>query len=396
MLTEIGYIGLVGSILYGTAPYVWDGIKKSTQNSKLRKAFMNGELYLKRKDEKIKVKPNIIKTKITDNKMTFVFSIPKGVNPEKFIERSYVFKQHFNDHISLSVENKRGILNVYQKGLPSTLPYNIDNFPIDERIPILCGQNLEGIMYIFDLVEFPHILVAGETGSGKSSAIRSILTTLIQAKSPNEVRLVLGDLKRSEFHLFKHLEHVDGVYHSANELRPALKKIKREMTKRGNLLDKYEVMNIDELKEKIPYIVICIDEVRLLKKETDVMDILEEISSIGRSLGIFIILSMQRPDSKLLEGALKVNCTVRMGFQTADKTNSKIIGTPGAEKLNVPGRMILKVNSTLQEIQSPWLTNIKAKQLLAPFKVQQSIEDKPEEHNEYDKVVELFKHEEKR
>ncbi|MFP3488683.1 DNA translocase FtsK, partial [Staphylococcus sp. SIMBA_130] len=121
---------------------------------------------------------------------------------------------------------------------------------------------------------------------------------------------------------------------------PKLKKIKSEMTRRGDKLDAAGVNSIDQLKEKLPYIIICVDEVRLLKKETDVMDILEEISSIGRSLGIFIILSMQRPDSKLLEGALKVNCTVRMGFKTADAINSKVIGTPGAEKIKIPGRMI--------------------------------------------------------
>jgi len=99
----------------------------------------------------------------------------------------------------------------------------------------------------------------------------------------------------------------------------------------------------------------------LLKKETDVMDILEEISSIGRSLGVFLILSMQRPDSKLLDGKLKVNLTVRMGFKTADKTNSRIIGTPGSEKLNTPGRMVLKINSDLQEVQSPELKNMQLK-----------------------------------
>lgn len=64
---------------------------------------------------------------------------------------------------------------------------------------------------------------------------------------------------------------------------------------------------------------------------------------------------MQRPDSKLLDGKLKVNLTVRMGFKTADAINSKIIGTPESENITTPGRMMLKVNSSLQEIQCPWL-----------------------------------------
>lgn len=98
------------------------------------------------------------------------------------------------------------------------------------------------------------------------------------------------------------------------------------------------------------------------------MDVLEEISSIGRSLGVFLILSMQRPDSNLLDGKLKVNLTVRMGFKTADAINSKIIGTPGAEKLETPGRMILRINSDYQQIQAPWLAADKARKLLSPYK----------------------------
>ncbi|WP_010094450.1 FtsK/SpoIIIE domain-containing protein [Ornithinibacillus scapharcae] len=369
MIMEIAWATLIGSVVYGSAPYVYDGIKKSSENSKLRKAFLNGELFLKRKDEKIKIKPNILKTKISDDKMTFVFSIPKGVNPEKFVEKSYVFKQHFNDYIDLKVESKRGILNVYPKGLPREFKYKFEDIDVSkQKLPIVCGMNLAGKLFTYDMVTHPHLLIAGETGSGKSSMVRSILTTLIKSQSPKQVRLILGDLKRSEFFVFKNIDHVEGVYHSADELRPVLAKVKREMIKRGNLLDEQEVTSIDELDKKPPKIVVCIDEIVLLKKETDIMDILEEISSIGRSLGVFLILSMQRPDSNLLDGKLKVNLTVRMGFKTADAINSKIIGTPGAEKLDTAGRMILRINSDLQQIQAPWLDADKARKLLAQYK----------------------------
>ncbi|MGY0693004.1 FtsK/SpoIIIE domain-containing protein [Virgibacillus sp. FSP13] len=392
MLAELGFSMIGGSLIIGMMP----DLSKRKIKTNLMKAFENAELY-KKKDKK-EIFPKTLRIDANDKCVTIVFSVPKGINPEQFEKQLFVFKQHFGKHINLNVDEKRGVLKIYPTGLPTKFNYDYDNIKEsigEQKLPVVCGMNLEGNIYSFDLIKYPHILLSGETGSGKSSGIRGILTTLIKAKQPNELRLVLGDLKRSEFHLFKHIEHVEGVYHSADTLRPELKKVKREMVKRGNKLDEAGVNSIDELEGKIPYIIVCIDEVALLKKETDVMDILEEISSIGRSLGVFIMLSMQRPDSKLLDGKLKVNLTVRMGFMTADKSNAKIIGTPGAEKLSTSGRMILKVNSNLQEIQCPLLENKKAKKLLESYKKEALVKQDPinEADNEYAKVMELFKNE---
>ncbi len=285
---------------------------------------------------------------------------------------------------------------MFNAGLPDKWTYHYEEAAAaiqGLKVPIVCGQSFEGGLKTYDMVENPHLLISGETGSGKSSELRSILTTLIKCKRPEELQLILGDLKRSEFHLFKRIDHVQGVYHSPAELIPVLQKVKREMEKRGDMLDKEEVNSIDQLKKKLPYLVVCIDEVALLKGESDVTDILEEISSIGRSLGVFLILSMQRPDAKLLDGKLKVNLTVRMGFRTADAINSKIIGTPGSENLTVPGRMILKVNSAAEEIQCPWLDNEKAKKLLAPYKRSKEEAKQQEQEDNYDEYVGVFTNE---
>lgn len=266
---------------------------------------MNADLFKKLGDYEIY--PSLLRMEQKPNKLTFVFSVPKGLNPEEFNKKAYVFKQYFGQYISLNVNEARAIFKVYPKGLPTKFTYNYEKITESIKglkLPIVAGQSLEGDIHSFDLVKHPHILISGETGSGKSSEIRSILTTLIKLKSPKQLKLILGDLKRSKLHLFKNIEHVESVCHSADDLRPYLKKVKKEMIKRGNKLDENEVNSIDELKEKLPYIVVCIDEVVLLKKEKDIMDILEEISSIGRSLVVFIILSMQRPDAKLLDGKL--------------------------------------------------------------------------------------------
>ncbi len=398
LFSLIGWSLVSGSILAGSYPafefvFLKGRYRKKKLIQQLHKAFRDGELYKTHGD--IEVYPQVLKVEPHSQRITFVFSIPKGMNPETFEKRLYVFKQHFSEYVSLNINDSRGILKVYPNGLPTKVNYNYERISdsLDGKLPVLCGQSLEGGIHTFDMTENPHVLISGETGSGKSSEIRSILATLIKRKSPKELQLLLGDLKRSEFHLFKRIEHVTGVYHSADTIRPELKKIKREMVKRGNKLDEQEVNSINDLNEKLPYIIVCIDEVVLLKKETDIMDILEEISSIGRSLGVFVILSMQRPDSKLLDGKLKVNLTVRMGFKTADSTNSKIIGTPGAENLAHPGRMMLKVNSSIQEIQCPWLGNDKAKKLLQPYKRSKKSAAVEQEPDEYAEVLELFKNE---
>lgn len=396
----LGYTLIGGSIIWGGYPvfertFLKEKYQERKNKENLQKAFRNADLY--KSHGKNKEYPFILNYEENRRRMTFVFSVPKGLSPERFKSSLYVFKQHFGRFVHLEVNETHGILKVYQRGLPKRIIFNYDDIYKSIKnfsLPIIAGANLEGEIYAFDLVKHPHILIAGETGSGKSSHIRSILTTLIKAKRPEELRLVLGDLKRSEFYLFKNIKHVDGVYHNAIELTQELRRVKKEMIRRGKKLDNAGVNNIDKLEKKPPYIIICIDEVVMLKKEKEIMDILEEISSIGRALGIFVILSMQRPDRQLLDGKLKVNLTVRMGFRTADNLNSKIIGTEGAEKINTVGRMILKINSHTQQIQSPFLDDEKANLILNDYK-----EDRKQyssnintEENDYSKVVELLKH----
>lgn len=395
VLSTVGYALISGAILFqGYFAFESMFLKERYERRKLieelYKCFETSKLY--RDVGKKREYPKLVYAKVYDNKITMSFSIPKGINPEEFNKKKYVFKQYFGEYIDMNIQTSNVVLKVYKNGLPNEFNYHFEDINTNNRLPIICGKNLEGELLIYDMVEHPHLLISGETGSGKSSQLRSILTTLIKLKKSSELKLILGDLKRSEFHLFKRIEHVEGVYHSANELRPILSKIKLEMAKRGNLLDEEEVNDIKELKKPLPYIVVCIDEVALLKEEKDIMDILEEISSIGRSLGIFIILSMQRPDSKLLDGKLKVNLTVRMGFKTADPINSNIIGTPGSERLNTPGRMILGINSALQEIQCPWLDNFTAKRLLEPYK-KESTTSKSTGSKQIKEIMELFQNE---
>lgn len=338
---------------------------------KVMQAFKSGELFLGTIDRPIF--PKIRKVTIQSHSTSVAFSLPRGLNPKELEKKEYIFQQVFGTNIELKGEVKEFQLIVWASVLPSVLKYDYQRYlPSFKgmRIPIIAGMDMKGNILAYDMVKNPHLLIAGETGSGKSTQLRSVLTALIQTLPPERLELYLCDLKRSEFHLFRHIEHVRGPFNSAREMEPMLKHLQKEMRRRGDILDHYEVSHVDDLSEPLPYIVLCIDEVALLQEERKLMALVEEISAIGRALGVFLILSMQRPDRKVLDGKLKNNLTVRMGFKCADLINSRIVGTPGSEKLKQEGRMLLKVPaySDLKEIQAPYLTLDNAKKILERYK----------------------------
>ncbi|HER2169467.1 TPA: DNA translocase FtsK, partial [Streptococcus pyogenes] len=288
-------------------------------------------------------------------------------------------------------------LTVFTAPIPNLIRYDAERFKEqakNAKLPIVCGVDMNGLNVVYDMVDHPHLLIAGETGSGKSTQLRSILSSLIQYKSPDRLKLFLCDLKRSEFPIFRGINHVEGVFVQPAEMVPMLNYLREETIRRGDLLDAHVLAHIDDLPDPPPYIVLCIDEFALLKKEKKIWNLVEEISSIGRALGIFLILSVLRPDRNVLEGALKNNLTVRMGFKCADLINARIIGTPGSEKLKENGRMLLKLQGQdgLKEIQAPYLDLDEAKIILESHKspiTKKSFKD-PSIRSDHSEIIEAI------
>jgi DNA segregation ATPase FtsK/SpoIIIE, S-DNA-T family len=337
------------------------------------KAFKYSGLYLTVGSDERKIFPKIHSVQNRKYSTEYIFTLPNGLDPHILKKNFFAFHQVFGKNIELKGDYKKFEFHVYKVSLPSELTYDYATYSEHFgglSLPIVAGVDLAGKLVVYNMVTNPHLLIAGETGSGKSTQLRSVLSTLIQALPPDRLQLYLCDLKRSEFYLFRNVKHVQGLFVSAREMTPMLLQLKKEMQRRGDLLDQAEVSHIDELPEKLPYVVLCIDEVALLQDEKEIMALIEEISAIGRALGVFLILSMQRPDRKVLDGKLKNNLTVRMGFRCADLINSRIIGTPGSEKLKEAGRMLLKLPmfTDLKEIQSPFLSTDKAKKLLEGYR----------------------------
>lgn len=351
-----------------------DYLYKRRIRSSLLDCFRSAGIYLTAKsgDMIVFIYPQIhsIRKKELENKTEIVFTLRNGQDPNEIKKKEFVFQQFFGKQIEIKGDLKRFILNIYQKPLIKDLIYNYNDIKpyLNYNLPIICGINQSGKWRSFDLTKHPHILIAGETGSGKSSMLRNILVTLIKTKQPSQLHLYLADCKKSEFSIFRNVEHVKCVLSKPVDIRKMLISIKKELDERSDLTDVFEVSHIDDLpkEHKRPYIIVCIDEFVMLRKDEHIMSILTEIVAIGRTLGVFAILSMQRPSGDILDTSIRANLTVRMGFQVADKTNARIINTEGAEKIEQPGRFKLRITQ-LEEIQSPFLSMEKAKELLNPY-----------------------------
>lgn len=356
-------MGVVSNFLY-----------KQKEKSRLRKVFKSAGLYHKYKngDKEIIVYPKIhsVDHKEGENKTEITFTLLNGMSPVDLKKKEFVFQQIFGKQIKIDGDLKKFVLNIYHKPLPKEYKYKFDEFyPYikNMKLPFVLGRNINGQIEVIDLVKIPHPLVAGETGSGKSSLLRVALTTLIKLKKPSQLQMYLCDLKKSEFSIFKNVEIVKGVYYKPKDIKKMLQQLSNEMDRRSDLTEMYQVNHIDDLPDKVPYIIVAIDEFVRLKDDKEIQDILIDIVSIGRTLGVIALLSMQRPSSDILDTSIRAQLTARIAFQVEDKTNARIIGAEGAEKIKDAGIMKARIKGELKDIKAPLLDMEDAKYLLSPF-----------------------------
>ncbi|WP_416808856.1 FtsK/SpoIIIE domain-containing protein [Bacillus thuringiensis] len=358
-----------------------DWLHNQNLKNQLIEVFGKAGLYVDHQTRggKVPIYPKIHSVSSTKENVRYIFTIPNGLDPKTIEKKWFCFQQILGRNVAIEGDIKKFVLNVFHSdaGL-QTYNYSYKQWqPLLKkyRLPVVVGRDQFGNMIVYDMIDSntPHLLIAGETGSGKSSMVRVVLSTLIQYMSPDKLHLYLGDLKNSEFHFLRRVKHVKEVCMEEIEMKSMLQKVWKEIRERRKLMEEYEVDHIDEynklnLDKQKPYILLAIDEVAMLQDEKECMTNIEKISAVGRALGVFLMLSMQRPDAKVLDGKLKLNMTVRMGFKCADTINSNIMGTPGSEHLEQSGQMILKLNG-LKKVQAPFLELSKAKQIVEPYRI---------------------------
>lgn len=212
------------------------------------------------------------------------------------------------------------------------------------------GKDISGIPIVGDLAKMPHLLVAGQTGSGKSVMINTILTSMLYRYTPADLKLILVDPKQVELTPFNDIPHLlSPVIHEPEKCISALKWAVAEMERRLRTMaeaGKRNIVEYNNLKEVdgMPYVVIVIDELSdlMMMAARDVESLIVRIAQKARAAGIHLILATQRPSVDVITGLIKANVPARIAFTTTSQVDSKtIIDGVGAEKLLGQGDMLL-------------------------------------------------------
>lgn len=214
------------------------------------------------------------------------------------------------------------------------------------------GKSLNNEEIQLNLLDTPHLLVAGSTGSGKSCILNNIITSLVRKYDENYFRTILIDVKQVEFSQYKNIKQLaTPVITDVEKAIDILNKMCQIMSSRYNLLSENNARNIEEYNaktdDKLVYYLIVVDELAdLFIQAPDIEIILCRLAQLGRAAGIHLILATQRPDRETITGRLKVNIPSRLALTVASVYDSRIIlDQTGAEKLTGKGDFILKMSN---------------------------------------------------
>jgi S-DNA-T family DNA segregation ATPase FtsK/SpoIIIE len=286
------------------------------------------------------------------------------------------------------------------------------------HLPLILGQDVGGKVLVADLAKMPHLLIAGATGSGKSVCMNSILGGLLMSRTPDELRLILVDPKIVEFSVYNDIPHlVVPVITDPKKVSLGLRWAITEMEKRYKMFAEVRVRNIEgfnnrevatqqdlfgekpegtppakqsDLPDKVPYIVIIIDELAdlMLAAGAEIENSIARLAQLSRAVGIHMIIATQRPSVNVITGTIKANFPARIAFQVAQKVDSRtILDQSGADKLLGRGDMLFlpPSSSKLVRAQGAMLSDDEVHRLTEYVRAQAEPAFEPEIKSKLDK-----------
>ncbi|MFZ5933119.1 MAG: DNA translocase FtsK [Patescibacteria group bacterium] len=219
----------------------------------------------------------------------------------------------------------------------------------ESKLAVALGLDVSGRPNVTEIGRMPHVLIAGQTGSGKSVCINAFLSTILFRATPSEVKLILVDPKRVELTIYNGIPHLlTPVIVEPEKVISALRWILSEMDRRYKLFAQAGARNIDGFNEMsgfqaLPYIVLVIDELAdiMLFSPVEVEDAITRIAQMSRATGIHMVLATQRPSVDVITGLIKANIPCRIAFAVSSQVDSRVIlDAQGAEKLLGRGDML--------------------------------------------------------
>jgi S-DNA-T family DNA segregation ATPase FtsK/SpoIIIE len=261
------------------------------------------------------------------------------------------------------------------------------------------GRDIAGKSVLANLATFPHVLIAGATGAGKSSCINSIVTSILMRATPDQVRLILVDPKRVELGQYNGLPHlltevVVKPKLAANALEWAVREMEmrydllaevgvRDITGYNSMFDRGELPTEDDpdpldgekTYERLPFILIVVDELNdlMMVAARDVEASICRIAQMARAVGIHLVIATQRPSVDVITGVIKANIPSRLAFAVSSLSDSRVIlDQPGAEKLVGKGDMLLLAasSSRTERIQGSWVDEECVRKVVAHWRRQ--------------------------
>ena len=226
-----------------------------------------------------------------------------------------------------------------------------------------------------DLAKMPHLLVAGTTGSGKSVGLNSFILSLINKKTPDELKIVLIDPKRIEFSMYNKQKYMAcPVITEMSEASTCLARLVSLMNERYTEFEKEMVRNIGEYLakgKKMPYVVCIIDEFAdLILSDKTVEKQVQMLAQKSRAAGIHLVIATQRPSVDVITGTIKANLPTRLSYKVSSPADSMtILNTTGAEDLLGRGdSLLLEENGTLTRVLGAYVSNNEIMQILEPYR----------------------------